>query len=500
MGIIADTLRRLSAPRAFAPNPVAASLPVWQAGSPAFLGGNYLTYAREGYAKNEIIYSAIELRATSAAEPHIIGRRKVSQQRRRAIRSQLVARRVHALQADYIVDQLREDVTDHPAIAVLNRPNPFMSRFRFWSTIIMHRDIAGNAYAWKMRDGRQVKELWVLRPDRVKVIPDRQNFIGGYEYRNGQERVELAAEDVIHWKTRHPYDEYYGMPPLMAIAGRIDIDNYMRDFVGAFFRNGGNPGAVLAVKQKLSQEAKDEIRQKHRRQFGGSGGWFDLMILDQAEASYTPTTANLGARGLVVPELNAISEARLSMIFGVPLSILGALTGQESSSYANKRQDWQVLWDITLAPLYVDLSDTLNLSLLPDYGDLDEFVFDLSDVKALQEDTDKLHERARKNVQAGVWTLEEGRALTGVEPVASDGYYLIPANILPTPASSLDNVPSTVPAALVRALVAPYQVAMPTVMAEVRCPACGRLVAKDVMGQPELYCPRCKETFRPPGD
>ena len=413
------------------------------------MGPGFERYAREGYQKNEIVYAAIELRATSAAEPHIVGRRYTSQKGR--VEAKAKARWLDGagvprwMIGDVLTrNGMMEDRLDHPLVELLNNPNPFMSRFHLWSTVIMDRDLAGNAYLWKGRDGAgTIRELWRLRPDRVRVIPDREKFIRGYTYRVGGESIELPAEDVIHFKTRHPLDDYYGMPPLMAVASRVDIDNYMRDFVGAFFRNGGNPGAVLTVKQKLTQEGKDELRNRARAQFSGVNGAFEWLILDNTEATFTPITMGLGARGLVVPALNAISEARISMAFGIPGSILGLLIGYESSSYANKRADWAVLWDITLAPMYSDLDDVLNLAFRNErqFKGIDELVFDLSGIKALQEDVDKLHARARSNFIAGGWTLEEFRLITGMVPTPSEGTYFVPANVLPTPIDQVGEMP-----------------------------------------------------------
>jgi HK97 family phage portal protein len=465
-------------------------------------GAGYEQYARDGYSRNELVFACIDVLATSAGEPHIIGRRSVDKDVERVVRGVLQAKHMPR----HLVDRLLfnkgviEEVNDHPVIQLLNRPNPFMTRSQMWGTVRMDRALAGNSFWYKARNGGRGKpvELWRMRPDKVKIEPDRDRYIKQYVYRpGGSETKELAPEDVMHFKNRHPLNEFYGMPPLMPIFPRVSIDNYMEEFVGTFFRNAGIPGGVLTVKRNLKQEDKDEIRNSIRRRFAGPSGWFNWVILDNTESTYTPTTMALGQRGLVVPELNDVNEARICMGFGVPLSIVGALSGQEASSYANKRQDWQVFWDMTMTPALREDAEVLNLNLVPEFGGLDEVAFDLSDIKALQEDSDKLHARARANVAGMIWTQEEGRAWTGVEPEARDGYFMIPSNVVPVKAGELDSVQQIEPAQLAARLLAGGRMALPApeIVAEPRCPTCDRRVGANIQVGGELHCPRCKAEF-----
>ncbi len=413
MGALARALRG-------ATNAAAAPLLVsrWQSGKAELPSNSFEVYAREGYSKNELVYACIEELATSAAEP-----------------------RMHAKVGG-------QWTTEHPVVELLNRPNPFMDGFEFWATVIMHRSLAGNAFALKVRSASQrVVELWLLRPDRVRVVPDRGRFIARYEYDAGDgDLYQLPVEDVIHWKTRNPLSEFYGMPPLMAAAGRVDLDNYMKDFVKSYFTNAGVPAGMLTTKTALTPAQKEAIRQRFSGDFGGAKGWHGLMILEGAEASFTALTAELGPSGLVVPNLDEISEARIAMVFGVPLTIIGARLGVSSSSYANKRSDRESFWDEHLAPLYKEMSGPLNsrpkdvrrVGLTADFPGVQEVAFDLSDVRALQEDQDKIHARYRANLQAGGMTMEEFREKTGLAAeVPSAGTFLIPSNMVAVPAADV---------------------------------------------------------------
>lgn len=395
-------------------------------------------YAR-AYSKNEIVYSSVKLLSTSAAEPHITGyRHRRGRNETRAKRREMSlhgvvnragsARQTYALLANGLI----EEVPDHPLVRLLNQPNPLKARGQFWASIVMDRLLAGNSYALKARGSlNNTAELWRLRPDRVRILTGG-NVVEGYEYTVGEglskTTTRFGADEVIHFRDPNPLDDYYGMPPLMSVMDRVDIDNYMKLFLRAFFERGGTgPAAILSTKAKIEPEAKAEISNRLRRLFGGPAGWHEFLIIDNAESvSFNQMGLDRGLRDALPKEIDAVSEARLAMVFGVPGSILGLLIGYESSSYANKRQDWQVLWDVTMTPLLSDLDDTLNLSLVPEFGGIDEVEFDLSDIRALREDEDKIQERATRNYQAGVWSLEEARMATGRDPDPGDGLFYVP--------------------------------------------------------------------------
>ena len=377
------------------PQPVGSAIPYGFRDIPQIPYHNYTRNAQEGYMRNELVYACVEMRATSAAEPRLVVYRK------------------------------NEKLTDHPVQALWDRPNPFMDRYAMTAGMIMFRDIGGNSFVEKVRNrlGKTV-ELWQLRPDRVFIIPDNDVYIAGYQYRWGPDTFYLPQPDVIHFKNRHPMDEFYGMPPLAPLAARVDLDNWMRDFTRAFFLNAGVPAGMINVKHAMEAQDRELLRTKFRQEYGGPAGWHQALVIDGGEASYTPMGMPMGARGLAMPELDEINEARICMAYGVPLSLIGARLGMSSSSYGNRRQDETNFWELTLVPLYVELAATLTRGLKDEYEDgpdaFDRLAFDMSDVDALQGDQTELHKRWREDMLAGGITREEFRKYSGY-PTAVDG-------------------------------------------------------------------------------
>jgi phage portal protein BeeE len=279
------------------------------------------------------------------------------------------------------------------------------------------------------------------------------------------------------------------MSPIAAIAGRIDIDEYMKGFLKTFFERGGaGVGGILTVKARLSQEQRDDVRDVMESRISGPANWHKNLILDNTESTYTPLGLNRGLRDALPQELDAVGEARIAMAFGIPGSILGLKIGYESSSYANKRQDWQVLWDLKMTPMLSDMDDVLNLKIVPEFGGIDEVAFDLSDIRALQEDVDKIQERHRKNWESTLESFEEARDGLGLDPNPKSGTFKIAANMTPI---RVPLPPAPAPLQLPPAQPEPEPAAV-AIVDEARC-ECGRLLGKNLNEGGLVWCGRCKK-------
>ncbi len=386
MGLITKTARTLLPALK---ESASVMIPTWQSQTPQSPGFNYETLAKDGYSKNDLVFACVEEIATSAAEPRLVG----------VVRD----------------GEEEEIVRDHDLVRLLDRPNPWLSQFDFWATIQMHLCLAGNAFIVKERSAAgKVVELWPLRPDWVKVVPDRKTFISHYEFRpaGGAPQI-IEPQDMIHVKNRHPLDQFYGMPPLLPVAGWVDIDSWMRNFVKSFFQNAGVPSGIITTSRNLSQEEKGLLRQQWRSEFSGPGGWNKVAVFDGAKdtATFTPMGLPLGGRGLVVPQLEDIAASRIALAFRVPAAILGIRLAMEHRGLTKGavQDELYMFWVQTLIPIYKRLSDAMTMWLLPDFKGLDALTFDYSKVKALQEDTDAINARWRANMTAAGCSVQEFR-------------------------------------------------------------------------------------------
>lgn len=425
MGAFADSVRALA--RVLPPSPaqhaIAATVQTWDNGREVMPPYSYWRNAREGYMVDEIVYACIEFRATSAGEPPVVAFRPGSD----------------------------EKLTQHPALTLLNHPNPFMGRSRFWASVMMMQDIGGNCYIEKVRSAAgKVVQLWPLRPDRITVIPSATEFIGGYRYLIGDQSFTLANEDVIHFKARHPLDDYYGLPPIAVGAERIDLDVWVRKFTRAFFQNAGVPSGLLNIVGTLNESDRLAITRNFVGEFSGPTGWFKPLVLGPSQATYTPMGLPLGDNGLALSGVNEFNETRICALYSVPVSLIPTIAGANSKIAANQDVDHKQFWQNTMIPIFRDQDSTLTAGLIDEYPDLERFEHDLGSIAALQEDQDKLHVRWRDTYKSGLATYQEARQKIGLpaEPDES-GMLLVPTLMSPTWSDDMLTEPEPEPATVV---------------------------------------------------
>lgn len=382
---------------------------LWQKNRPLPQAGDYAKFANEGYRYNLIVHACVKEIARSAAEPDLV---------------------CESIRGNGEPTRLPET---HDLVRLLARPNPEQSQFELLERLVIHQQVSGNAYLHKVRDNaHRVRELWTLRPDRVRIVPGDQGRIARYEYKVGETWNAVPTEDVIHFPLPDPLDDYYGLSPLVPAARAIDLDNNAYDFLRAFFLNAGTPHGILKLKQKASKEQRALLKQLWKEEHAGLSGWHNLSVLDQ-DADYQ--TIGAGPDKLSLGPIFEESEARICAALGVPPIIVGTRLGLLRSTMANYEAAVRQLWQQTLKPTYTRIGDKLSLNLANEYGDDVWIRFDLDAIEALQESQDMKRKWAIDGWNAGLMTKNEARKVVGMEDAVGGDVFKVsqPAPALPKP-------------------------------------------------------------------
>jgi HK97 family phage portal protein len=356
----------------------------------------------EGYEGNPLVYRAIEIICENAVE--------------RA----MILRKGDPKKGD-VIAKTGEDPTR--LLYCLNkRANP-------WETgrIFRHRMLAQYLLSSKgvylevvlTRSGR-IGILNVIDPDLVSHVPSETDPIGGFEIRTPNAAIQATdylprynpkkpiAHSMLWLRAPHPLIMWEGMSPVQAAGLSIDLDHYARLYNRRFLQNDGRPGGLLAVKGTANRDQIELIQAQFN---GGPESAGRTTVIQADQVSYADTSGS--PRDLMWGELSNATKEDISMVFGVPRSILTDSAGQ---TFDNTDADWAIFWEGRMKSLLGTVDDQLDI-LTGGYDDELYLRHDLSDVWVLGRHEREQADRAAADLERGAINVDEYREITGREPI-----------------------------------------------------------------------------------
>ena len=352
--------------------------PVWSARDPA-------VFAREGYARNAIAYRCVRMIAEAAASA-----------------------------------PLKVGPADHPLARLLSRPNPEQTGVELLEAFYGHLQVSGNAFLEAASFDENIPaELYVLRPDRMSVVPGGDGWPIGWEHRVGAnvrrfERDPISNDaPILHLKLFHPSDDWYGLSPMEAAAFSIDIHNSGGAWNKALIDNAARPSGALVFTgaggaDRLSEEQFRRLKQELEDMHVGAANAGRPMLL---EGGLEWRPMSLSPSEMDFLEARHAAARDIALAFGVPPMLLG-IPGD--NTYSNYREANLAFWRQTALPLALKAARGIEAWLgdrWPDAGPAAVSV-DLENVPALTVEREALWSRLSS---ADFLDVDEKRRLAGLE-------------------------------------------------------------------------------------
>ncbi len=341
----------------------------------------FASLVNQGFARNPVVYRCVRLVAEAANRVPLV----VTEGGRR--------------------------VDEHPLAALLARPNGRQSGGELLEAVYAYLQTAGNAYLQAGVVEGEVKGLFVLRPDRMKVVAGADGWPVAYDYTAGGRTTRLRQEGgpvpgVLHLALFHPMDDHYGMAPLEAAQTSLDIHNAAGQWNKALLDNAARPSGALvyAAGQGMTQDQFDRLKAELEETFQGTANAGRPMVL---EGGLDWKTIALSPRDMDFIEARHAAARDIALAFGVPPMLLG-IPGD--NTYSNLAEANRALWRQTLIPLVVRVADDLSAWLGPAFGGA-TIAPDFEGVEALAEDRAALWARVGA---ADFLSDAEKRAMVGV--------------------------------------------------------------------------------------
>jgi hypothetical protein len=314
---------------------------------------------------------------------------------------------------------------NHALAQLIRRPNKHHIWANYSQAASIDWWIDGGVRFKKVRDvGGQLIELWhiphyLIRPrwpgdGGAPEVPRETSldpFLSHYQFDvPGKAPVLWPAADVLHLKRGPLGEDRRTRQPFAPLVKELYGDDKMAQFTAAIMRNMGIQVPVISPKDK-------EVRVDATKAAAMKEGWMRKTTGDRAgepivlsepidfeKVGFSPQELDLSA-------LRLIPESRVAAVLQIPAPTLGLLVGlQNGTSYASSEQARQQGYEEVIIPIQSVWEEEINWQLKPEFSDLtedDQFWFDTTNVRVLEEDKDALVKRESEVFRSGASTIDQ---------------------------------------------------------------------------------------------
>ena len=306
---------------------------------------------------------------------------------------------------------------DHPAQRLLDFPNPFWTRGDLWRATETYLGLWGSAYWGLERDERgQLIEIWPLRPDKMRVIPDPEKYIKGFVFvGQGRQLTPYVPEDIVWIHYFNPLDEYEGLSPIAPLRLSADMGLDALRANRNSLSNDAMPGLFIETSNTPTDDEVKEFYERWESRFRGTDKARRPALLSAGMKA--------GNLGFNPRDMEYIQSLRWSLedvarVYGVPKPMIGDI---ERITFSNFQTARKVFWEDTIVPQLIFYQEALTQMLLPNFGDPSLTVeFDLSVIEALKENENEKATRRNLYVTTGIMTINEVRREMNLPPIEDE--------------------------------------------------------------------------------
>ena len=313
-----------------------------------------------------------------------------------------------------------EEVTDHRFLDTLSAVNPFMNKNHLFELSNIYQELTGNAYWYLVKDSfGMVIEIWPIPPDRMKVVPSRENFISHYIYQYGATKVPFEIDEIVHFKWPNPKSLFYGASPLQAVSQAFNTNQNMGRFENAMFANNARPEGFFTTEQDIDDDSFDRVKEELQQTYLGVSNTGKVGFLDKG-VTFSPVT--MKPKDLSFLKGREWTMKEIYNAYGVPIGLF-----DDKANRANAEAAQYVYAKYGIQPRHARFEEKLNEQILNKF---DEKLFVAFDNVVPEDKAFELEEDVQL-LGAGSRTINEVRMSRGKEKIDGGNEPLVNRGLVP---------------------------------------------------------------------
>jgi len=314
--------------------------------------------------------------------------------------------------------------TESAVIPLLQNPNPYQDRVKFFESWMLSKLMYGNAYILKHRRGGVITAMHVLHPGCVKPLIaengdvyyelQRDDLSGIHEstlqkLNERYGRLAIPASEIIHDRMNCLWHKLVGISPLYACNSSATLGGTILNNSTKFFANASRPGGHLTAPGAISDETASRLKTTFEANFGGdnigkllvTGDGLTFEAFDPFDAQKAQTKEQIDA---------AVQD--VARAFRYPIWKLS----DKAPPYTKPNEAQTMYYTDCLAPHIIAIEECLDNGLGLPIGEVGT-EFDLDTLMWM--DTGALYES--NNAAKGWMKLDEQRRRANLGPLKTGG-------------------------------------------------------------------------------
>ena len=319
--------------------------------------------------------------------------------------------------ADVDIWHGQDEIEDHPAELLLERPNPHMAASWMRQYTLQWLLLHGEAYWLKVFDrSGAIAELWPIPSSHIQPLSDPTEYIRGYKYTpaNGRPAVLFEPRQIVFFRLPNPFNYHRGLSPLSAYRLAVETDLAASQWNKRTFEDDVTLRMLISVPAEMSTpnfnrtkaELTTELVERQKRYMIARAG------------AVTVNSLSISPKDMEFLAGRTFTREEIDRVFGIPAGFWAKEATRANSDAAKAVMVEQAIW-----PLLVLLAETITQQLVrPEFGDELELRFE--DIRS--EDREMLIKERQTYWQ--VQTVNEARHELGLEPLPDSdvGETLVP--------------------------------------------------------------------------
>ena len=330
---------------------------------------------------------------------------------------------LHVFRRQGETDRIR--LRDHPLVQLVERPNPWTTRYRLIEGLVGDLGIYFNAYWLKVRNEERLN-LVRIPPPLVTVRGDL--VVKVYEVALGAKRLEVDPAEVVHFRGYSPESPLEGLSPMETLRRVLAEEQAMGQYREGFWASAARMAGVIerpAEAIEWSETARERFRAEFGALYTGENASGQTAILEEGmtwkEASFSAQESEyLAGRKLTREEC--------ARAYHIPLPMVGIL---DHATFSNIRDQHKQLYQDCMGPWLKMIEEEIELQILSEMDDRNGVYCEFN----IQEKLAGSFEEQMQSLQTAVgrpWmTADEARARMNLPSLGGDADALVtPLNVL----------------------------------------------------------------------